>query len=523
MDFQIREAIRLCNVSLNSTTIEWAMNIELCDSLSANPPIAAHLTSIIAEAMCGNSVRRASLSLSLVEMLIKNLGIGFIRFIDKDMCDAWEQLCLRKSSWRYSLTRNLFKVTQQLGTNDEDSTMWQQVMYRARGLLREASESLVLHEGEAPVFFRFYKDLRGKQVNFPPKSQGSLIRGGIEEEELPIASPDPPTPSSPSRPRESDSTPLRADEVDDLRAAVESLEGEDPTSQSAEVCRRLRPRLVSLIQVHADAVDSELDELMLEAMMALLSRLDIAAEPFAPPPPPEPAPAPGVAQENADFLFALTLQQQDLQGSLGGPFGRSQGMRQFPSMRQFQRHSSRTVTQARQTRAPPPRAMDTSEGYLINSSPPKAISGPAVKTSISHASSGQTHVRQGEAAAGSGANPLETSLLGVATPKKPKIWDQLRQLALSATAKTHSIGEAASSNYHPMNEEEGSGLIAKAPEGDPLQRGLLAENEESEDKEEDWDLVRTEKQTYWFNKRTLRSQWTAPRWAQRKAKQLKEL
>eukprot|EP00397_Hematodinium_sp_SG-2012_P068429 GEMP01111070.1.p1 GENE.GEMP01111070.1~~GEMP01111070.1.p1 ORF type:complete len:125 (+),score=39.39 GEMP01111070.1:257-631(+) len=123
---------------------------------------------------------------------------------------------------------------------------------------------------------------------------------------------------------------------------------------------------------------------------------------------------------------------------------------------------------------------------------------------------------------GSNGNSLETSLLGSASSKKPKVWGQLRELALRTTKKRHTLGEASSTaDYHAAGEE-GAGLITKTSDGNAQRRGLL-QDEESEEKEEDWDLVRTDKQTYWFNKRTLHSQWTAPRWAQRKAKQLKEL
>lgn len=574
MDFQIHEAIRLCNVSLDSTTVEWAINLELCDILSANPPIACHLNEHIGSAMRSASVRRASLALSLVEMLIKNLGITFLRHVDDVLCNAWESICVRKSSWRYSITRNVFKVTQQYGTSNEQSVQWQQVVIRARGLLQEAADSLLLHEGEARSLFGLYKKLRAQQIEFPPKTEANcaLIRGGLQDEELPPASPtrreqpapvteeDGRTQSHASRPpaaaRLPDSTPLSSTEVDELKRAVEELEGENPTEAHAHVCRRLRPRLVTLIQHHADSIENEMDELMLEAMMGLLSRLDTACEPFAPPPPEEPMPTNQegntAASVDVDYLVALMLQQQEIEGAGGyNPFGQitlpphlrgfripqrmwQQGQGQLgmgqPHGRQGMAGGNMGQQQQRtygQARAPPARTMHDT-GFLIGTNPAMAsIEGP---TGGYGSSSNLGPRAQGSSSPSSPSfqsgpdptlNPLDTSLLGnSAAPKKPKVWDRLKQLALDASSQyqKRGIGEARDVTDYTAMGDEGKGLMGTKRGSVQSQESLLGDDNDEEN-EADWEVVRTDKKTYWFNKRTLRSQWQAPKWAYRKTGQ----
>jgi len=502
--------------------------------------------------------------------------------VDDILCSAWESICVRKSSWRYSITRNVFKVTQQIGTSNEQSVQWQQVVIRARGLLQESADSLLLHEAEAPSLFGLYKKLRAQQIEFPPKTEANcvLIRGGLQEEELPPPSPtnreQPPpvteedgmTQSHASRPpapaRLPDSTPLSSTEVDELKRAVEELEGDNPTDAHAQVCRRLRPRLVTLIQQHADSLENEMDELMLEAMMGLLSRLDTACEPFAPPPPEEPMPTAqdgNPAAENpdvdVDYLVALMLQQQEIENAGGyNPFGQS--IRLPPHLRGFripqrvwqqgQGHLGVASQQPRERhrparqgggppRAPPARTMHDT-GFLIGSHPTMAsIEGSSSGAHMSSGSSsnlGGPRRNQGSSSPSSPScaqtssgfspdptlNPLDASLLGnSAGPKKPKVWDRLKQLAVDASSQyqKRGLGEARDVTEYTAMGDEGRGLMGSTkPGGSVRSEESLLRDEDDEENEADWEVVRTDKKTYWFNKRTLRSQWKAPKWALRK-------
>ncbi|CAD7928470.1 unnamed protein product [Amoebophrya sp. A25] len=191
MDWQARELVDLTRRSLDSGTIEWAVNIEICDMVLANPDLSIEIVPIIAEAMSTSSsstnaqygsrapawsvssgssgstgattggrsttvrspslpsqtslfansrpgsrgtptpaamlqqkssafvthvmnvgkmsqVCRSGLAISLLEMLIKNCGMAFVRYIDRRFCDVWERLIRRKQSLGYKLARNVF-------------------------------------------------------------------------------------------------------------------------------------------------------------------------------------------------------------------------------------------------------------------------------------------------------------------------------------------------------------------------------------------------------------------------------
>jgi len=578
-DFQIAEAIRLCNRSLDSTTVEFAYNLEICDLLSANPQIAQYLMHHFKTVMEGQSVRKASLALSLIEMLIKNLGINFLRYINEDLCTAWEYLAQRKSTILYSLTRNLYKVTQSYGTDNTQSEQWQQVIMRSRGLMQEVAESLLLYEGEAIPFFSMYKRLRSRQLDFPPRVESNLalIRGGVQAEELPEPIPatrqssfSGATPSASSTappPQLSDDVPLTASEVDDLRVAVEALEGENPLEQDAIVCRRLRPRLVTLIQNHADSMDdnvTEMDEAMLEAMTDLISRLDTAVEPFRPPPPQQPLSRIPENHVDIDYLLAMMLQQQEMEQSGAHPNNhdifrqmgirrpaqgqrpRNPGITRISQGRQLDRSSLFNEPMAhrnsvedeyrRQRGVPPPRAM-ANDGLLISGTPvsPKdtmrmeSIEGPAVPGgAFRHSPSGGIN---SSSMSQSNINPdmhdnLETSLLGGPSQvKKHGVWDKLRQLAVDATSKAQyrTIGDGGgrSNDYRSFNEEEGTQLV-NTREGRPRRNSEDYLFGDGQDNEAEWELVRENDQTYWYNKRTLQSQWDPPRWALQKSGQARE-
>lgn len=63
------------------------------------------------------------MALSLFEMLVKNCGITFVRYIDENFCRTWEKLMRKKQSTSYSLGRGFNKMIGKIApTNVRDKT-----------------------------------------------------------------------------------------------------------------------------------------------------------------------------------------------------------------------------------------------------------------------------------------------------------------------------------------------------------------------------------------------------------------
>lgn len=270
MEWQRQELLHVARMALDAEQIEYGMNLQVCDMISANPDLARDLVSLfaqrlqiapvsetdsqqtIAENGTQNSanVRRAAsdspagslgsstlfhsnstavrlqigLALSLLEMLIKNCGIAFCKYLDDEaFLHRLSKLIKIKGSMGYSLSRNVGKFVEKSSSvfgsmgrmfantvnsagnsnstnstskkvfantnllNSQTSQQWEQLTDKAKELLQLVCVNFALEEKKMPNVFRLYRNLReDRHVIFKPfnaeKIGGSGVKGGVGEE-----------------------------------------------------------------------------------------------------------------------------------------------------------------------------------------------------------------------------------------------------------------------------------------------------------------------------------------------------
>ncbi|CAD7927961.1 unnamed protein product [Amoebophrya sp. A120] len=305
MDWQADELLSLADRSLASSQIEFGMNIKICDMILANPDLSIQLLPRLAGALSTSAtsssaasssgvggpasssssvvfpsrtsrpspdplfapatsgwkslmnvgrstqVRRTSVALSLLEMLLKNCGMAFVRYLDAGFCDVWERLIRRKQSVGYRVARNanhlwssgsaaaakLFGGSTaassssynpnnptsnlsasrgsqseqaqalqstklgKVGVTDETSQAWDEIVRKALELLQLVATTLIMHEHENPLPFVLYRKLRSStSVTFPkPRTTDGIgVRDALVEEERAVAGGPAENTSSPS-------------------------------------------------------------------------------------------------------------------------------------------------------------------------------------------------------------------------------------------------------------------------------------------------------------------------------------
>eukprot|EP00392_Amoebophrya_sp_AT5.2_P006246 g6256.t1 len=152
-------------------------------------------------------IRKTGVALSLLEMLIKNCGMAFVRYLDKPFLATWESLIKKKQSVGYKVARNLNHLlsggvslfaatssrssgTSRNGVDNELSQQWDEVVSKALSLLQLIGTTLMLHEHENPAVFALYRRLRSTTaLRFPkPKpTDGVGVRDALAEEEMAAA------------------------------------------------------------------------------------------------------------------------------------------------------------------------------------------------------------------------------------------------------------------------------------------------------------------------------------------------
>mmetsp|Transcript_41574 Transcript_41574/g.114529 ORF Transcript_41574/g.114529 Transcript_41574/m.114529 type:complete len:685 (+) Transcript_41574:102-2156(+) len=314
--------------SLGSATIEWAMNLRVCDMLEANPSLGPAALAPIAEALRCSRPVPVQLALSLLEMVVKNCGLPLARQIDSDLAGALVALAKKRESAAYSLGRNLHKTVGGWlpgGISSEEREQWIGVSKKVLEMLQLWADAFFLEEGQAKPLFDAYKKLRRQGYAFPARdAQAGLMITGAEESpaftafgggaaaapqqaattsavptsDAPRRAPSGATSESPSPiappeadvvdtgPRDAALTPAEVEELrralSRLKAAEDSAEGEEPVSDEERQAmfarlRELQPRLVALIQRHTEemgAEEADLDEVMLLGMISLHDELE---------------------------------------------------------------------------------------------------------------------------------------------------------------------------------------------------------------------------------------------------------
>jgi len=173
--------------SLNSTTIEWALNFRIVEILQANPSLTPLLMQILGKKLQKDSPVPVLLSLSLLEIVAKNRGIEACRYVDEQLTEAMVNLVKKREGWKYSLGRNLYKAFGEKsgGIDDGHRELWLQASDKVKEMLQLWADAFLLQEGQLRPIFNAYKKLKKEGYTFPDKPHGAsaelcLIAGAEE-------------------------------------------------------------------------------------------------------------------------------------------------------------------------------------------------------------------------------------------------------------------------------------------------------------------------------------------------------
>eukprot|EP00930_Biecheleria_cincta_P059493 TRINITY_DN4520_c3_g1_i1.p1 TRINITY_DN4520_c3_g1~~TRINITY_DN4520_c3_g1_i1.p1 ORF type:complete len:710 (+),score=192.15 TRINITY_DN4520_c3_g1_i1:107-2236(+) len=187
---QIRELEETLTASLKSTTIEWAMNMQICDTLKANPSLARLALHRIDGRLRKDSPVSVHLALSLLEILVKNCGLDVCRAVDEGFAESLGLIVKKRDSWRYGLGRNLHKsmfadLLPGVAISEEGRQLWLQASQKVLEILQLCADAFLLQEGSLRPVFNLYKRLRQEGYQFPRSEHGvaaglCLVQGAEE-------------------------------------------------------------------------------------------------------------------------------------------------------------------------------------------------------------------------------------------------------------------------------------------------------------------------------------------------------
>lgn len=371
-DAQVAELEESLVTSLKSTTIEWALNMRICDLVQANPSLCPCALHKIRSRLWKENPVAVLLALSLLEMIVKNCGFAACRFVDGELTEAMVAIVKKREGWRYGLGRNLHKsgisawLPAGSAIGEDDRKLWQQATQKVLEMLQLWVDAFLLQEGELSMVFNAYKMLRMEGYKFPRGQHGAseglcLVHGAedspallagaaasggdapahAEEEDLPefesdVISQAHAEPATGVGSTQGDmSLAIPADVPTDVASSIDTIPEEIATTrvlldQASEstLNPEARVRLSSAQawatgHVEAHMEDGHLDEEILDALLALLedvntalanAAVDRSAEPLARehvPPPPNEAPPDQKQQEMYDMMLAQFLQQRE--------------------------------------------------------------------------------------------------------------------------------------------------------------------------------------------------------------------
>eukprot|EP00747_Dinoflagellata_sp_TGD_P212015 gnl/TRDRNA2_/TRDRNA2_85159_c0_seq1.p1 gnl/TRDRNA2_/TRDRNA2_85159_c0~~gnl/TRDRNA2_/TRDRNA2_85159_c0_seq1.p1 ORF type:complete len:693 (-),score=150.02 gnl/TRDRNA2_/TRDRNA2_85159_c0_seq1:123-2201(-) len=196
-DAQAVELQQTISTSIGSNTIEWALNLRICDILQANPTMMRGAMRLLREHLRGSNPVPVMLGLSLLEMIVKNIGLAAVRCIDEELAYALVKLAKKREGWKYGFGRNLNKsmgnwLGADVGIGEGERQLWQQVSQKVLEMLQIWADVFMLQQGELRPIFDSYKQLRREGYEFPRQqegaSRGMLLVAGAEESPAFLAS-----------------------------------------------------------------------------------------------------------------------------------------------------------------------------------------------------------------------------------------------------------------------------------------------------------------------------------------------
>ncbi|CAK9064070.1 unnamed protein product [Durusdinium trenchii] len=211
-----KELDTLLSLALRSSTIEWAVNVQICDMVKENQYLAPLTMDRINERLRSESARSVQLALSLLEMLVKNCGLVVCRAIDAGVAETLVGIVKKKESWRYGFGRNLHKsglsdwLPQGVAIGEEKRELWRQASHKVLEIMQLCVDAFLMHEGSLRPIFGAYKQLRQEGYDFPRSSTGvaadlclvngaedspAYLAGAVDRPSAPRSAPPPKAPA----------------------------------------------------------------------------------------------------------------------------------------------------------------------------------------------------------------------------------------------------------------------------------------------------------------------------------------
>ncbi|CAJ1382397.1 unnamed protein product [Effrenium voratum] len=173
-----RELNDALSVALSSSSIEWAVNVQICDLVKENQYLAPLAMSRVDEHLRKESARAVQLALSLLEMLIKNCGLLACRAVTAGMAEALVAIVKKRESWRYGFGRNLHKsgfsdwLPQGVAIGEDKREQWRMASQKVLEIMQLCVDAFLQHEGSMRPIFNAYKQLRQEGYQFPRSATG---------------------------------------------------------------------------------------------------------------------------------------------------------------------------------------------------------------------------------------------------------------------------------------------------------------------------------------------------------------
>lgn len=289
-----RELDTLLAVALRSSTIEWAVNVQICDTIKDNQYLAPLAITRIDERLRHDKPSAVMLALSLLEMLVKNCGMVICRAINEGVAETLVGIVKKKESWRYGFGRNLHKsglsewLPHGVAIGEDKRQQWRQASQKVLEIMQLIVDAFLMHEGALRPIFSAYKQLRQEGYEFPRSSTGVAadlcLVNGAEDSPAYLAG-------------ASAAPPYRAPAPAPAAAPARSAESEEEVVRLVVAREDAKERVEQLVQALEDGRDfdpAELEELitLVEDISEVLRSMGVETEAPEAPAPSAPSHAP---------------------------------------------------------------------------------------------------------------------------------------------------------------------------------------------------------------------------------------
>jgi hypothetical protein len=270
---ELRENLQ---VTLSSNTIEWGINLQICDSIAANAQLQWIAIGTIHEKMISQKIAEVQLALTLLEIMVKNIGQSVCELMTPQFTDALLALVNRPNTIEYKMARGFFKRTGFGGLNETDRAGIYAIRDKVLYLVQMWTDAFIMNESTMQPIFELYKTLRKEGAQFPPRDEnGKFEIAGAQQS--PAFTP---ALATSKHLQVSKAKHLNTDEIEELK---ELLQDASPLTDLRPKIQAKLPGLRALIERHSQDVygggnASKLDQQLLQGFIDLYSAAELRLE-----------------------------------------------------------------------------------------------------------------------------------------------------------------------------------------------------------------------------------------------------